>query len=225
MAAAVKAFAKKQIEFYFCDSNLPKDRFLLGEANKDEDKDGEGRGWVALELLCSFSRMSQKKGDMGEADFVALVAEALEPSATVELNDAKDKIRRKEPLPGKIDQAVSVPPPRVSLLRRAQRRQRVGLTGCTRRTRFWTRARSTPRASPPWAPPSTRFSSSAPVRTRAPCLSCAHLGPDTQADGVAPWLQAPGWAPSRPCACATPTTSHASSRARCSSSWPTRRRR
>lgn len=106
MAAAVKAFAKKQIEFYFCDSNLPKDRFLLGEANKDEDKDGEGRGWVALELLCSFSRMSQKKGDMGEADFVALVAEALEPSATVELNDAKDKIRRKEPLPGKIDQAV-----------------------------------------------------------------------------------------------------------------------
>lgn len=40
----VKAFAKKQVEFYFCDANLPRDKFLIAEANKDEDKPGEGQG-------------------------------------------------------------------------------------------------------------------------------------------------------------------------------------
>jgi hypothetical protein len=42
---------KKQIEFYFSDSNLPKDKFLRAQAEAHPD------GLVDLSLLLSFSRM------------------------------------------------------------------------------------------------------------------------------------------------------------------------
>ena len=47
----------KQVEFYFSDSNLPKDKFLLEETKKNE-------GWVALSTLMSFSRMKQLTEDL-----------------------------------------------------------------------------------------------------------------------------------------------------------------
>ena len=40
-----------QIEFYFSESNLPRDKFLLETVSRDPD------GFVSLGLLCTFSRM------------------------------------------------------------------------------------------------------------------------------------------------------------------------
>jgi La domain len=40
-----------QIEFYFSDSNLPRDAFLLSAVEEAPD------GFVSLALICTFSRM------------------------------------------------------------------------------------------------------------------------------------------------------------------------
>ena len=60
---AIKAFAKKQVEFYFCDANLPRDKFLLSEANKDADKPGEGQGCTQpppLPIACQLLQPPQQ---------------------------------------------------------------------------------------------------------------------------------------------------------------------
>ena len=40
-----------QVEFYFSESNLPRDKFLLETVSRDPD------GFVSIALLCTFSRM------------------------------------------------------------------------------------------------------------------------------------------------------------------------
>lgn len=78
---------KDQIEFYFSDSNLLKDKFLSSLINKDEN------GYVDLNIISNFNRMKKltKK--------VKNIIKAIENSDLVELNDDKTKIRRKIPLP------------------------------------------------------------------------------------------------------------------------------
>ena len=53
--AEVDQQLKKQIEFYFSDSNLPKDKFLLQLTKKTPE------GWVSLKTISEFKKMR----DMG----------------------------------------------------------------------------------------------------------------------------------------------------------------
>jgi hypothetical protein len=53
--AEVDQQLKKQIEFYFSDSNLPRDKFLLHLTQKTPE------GWVSLETISEFKKMR----DMG----------------------------------------------------------------------------------------------------------------------------------------------------------------
>ncbi|KAL2813682.1 hypothetical protein BJX63DRAFT_211246 [Aspergillus granulosus] len=77
---------RKQVEFYFSDSNLPMDKFLFSKVG------GSKNNAVPLELLHSFKRMRRFQ------PFSAIV-EALKTSETLELTDNETSVRRKVPLP------------------------------------------------------------------------------------------------------------------------------
>ncbi|PLB41753.1 tRNA maturation protein LHP1 [Aspergillus candidus] len=83
---------RKQVEFYFSDSNLPMDKFLLSQVG------GSANRPVALELLCSFKRMRRFQPRS------AIVA-ALRDSAAVELTENDTAVRRKTPLPETVKEA------------------------------------------------------------------------------------------------------------------------
>jgi La domain len=53
LTASMLSKAVKQIEFYFSDSNLPRDKFLLEKVHASAD------GWVDLGLIATFERMRQ----------------------------------------------------------------------------------------------------------------------------------------------------------------------
>ncbi|KAJ4457555.1 putative Lupus La protein [Paratrimastix pyriformis] len=91
--AALPALApiKKQIEFYFSDSNLPKDRFLLAETKKNE------AGWVEIALVATFNKMRQLN-----ATVEAIIA-ALQGNELMEISEDQKRMRRKMPLPEKDD--------------------------------------------------------------------------------------------------------------------------
>lgn len=72
----------KQIEFYFSDSNLPRDAFLSQHIKEND-------GWANLSTIMSFSRMKKLSEDM------SLVINALKNSEMVELDQDSVKIRRK----------------------------------------------------------------------------------------------------------------------------------
>ncbi|XP_069487084.1 la-related protein 7 isoform X2 [Ambystoma mexicanum] len=76
----------KQVEFWFGDVNLHKDRFLREQIEKTRD------GYVDLSLLVSFNKMKKLTTD------AKLIARALKSSSVVELNLEGTKIRRKLPL-------------------------------------------------------------------------------------------------------------------------------
>ena len=84
-----------QVEFYFSDSNLPRDRFLSDRVA------AEPEGFVDLALLCTFQRMQGLlKSNVGDAAKVAEqtlagVAQALAPSLTLVLSDDKLRVRRR----------------------------------------------------------------------------------------------------------------------------------
>lgn len=75
---------RKQVEFYFSDSNLQTDKFLwrIYEAND---------GWVELKTLLTFGRMRQYRPE-------EKVKEALKGSEKLVLSNNGDMIRRKDPL-------------------------------------------------------------------------------------------------------------------------------
>lgn len=75
-----------QVEFYFSDSNLPMDKFLLSKVGGSENRP------VPLTLIHSFKRMRRFQ------PFSAIV-EALRSSETLELTDNDTCVRRKVPLP------------------------------------------------------------------------------------------------------------------------------
>ncbi|KAI9923781.1 hypothetical protein ASPWEDRAFT_27897 [Aspergillus wentii DTO 134E9] len=83
---------RKQVEFYFSDSNLPMDKFLLSKVG------GSANNAVPLELLHSFKRMRRFQ------PFSAIV-EALKSAETVELVDNDTAVRRKTPLPESVSDA------------------------------------------------------------------------------------------------------------------------
>jgi len=76
----------RQIEYYFGDINLPRDKFLQ-EQIKLED------GWVPLEIMLKFKRLANLTTD---AD---VIVTALEESKLIEVSEDKKKIRRSPDLP------------------------------------------------------------------------------------------------------------------------------
>ncbi|XP_057969331.1 la protein 1-like [Malania oleifera] len=85
----------RQVEFYFSDSNLPRDDFLRKTVNESKD------GMVGLALICSFSRMrtylglgkNSKARDVPEATIKA-VAEVLQNSSCLRISEDGKKIGR-----------------------------------------------------------------------------------------------------------------------------------
>lgn len=80
----------RQIEYYFGDINLPRDRFLQDLVKQDE-------GWVPLETMTKFNRLKQITDD------VSLIAEALKKSTSglMEISEDGTKLRRSpdKPMP------------------------------------------------------------------------------------------------------------------------------
>lgn len=80
----------RQIEYYFGDANLARDKFLQGEIEKDE-------GWVPLTVLLTFKRLSQLSED------AKVIAAALQKSdeGLVEISEDQTKMRRhpERPIP------------------------------------------------------------------------------------------------------------------------------
>lgn len=80
------AEVKKQVEFWFGDVNLHKDRFMKNIIEQSRD------GYVDISVLTSFNRMKKLTTD------VKLIARALKNSAIVEVNLLGTHVRRKDPL-------------------------------------------------------------------------------------------------------------------------------
>ncbi|KAJ3448796.1 lupus la protein [Anaeramoeba flamelloides] len=78
---------KDQIELYFSDSALSRDRFLKGLIEKNEE------GYVSFLDLLRFNRLREISED------IELIAKSLEKSETLELSEDKKSVRRKVPLP------------------------------------------------------------------------------------------------------------------------------
>uniref|UniRef100_A0A0A9Z105 La n=1 Tax=Lygus hesperus TaxID=30085 RepID=A0A0A9Z105_LYGHE len=78
----------KQIEYYFGDINLPRDKFLLEQVKVDD-------GWIELETMIKFKRLAQITTDFGE------ICSALKKSDSglIEVNDDNTKIRRSPHVP------------------------------------------------------------------------------------------------------------------------------
>ncbi|XP_063285777.1 lupus La protein [Pelobates fuscus] len=80
----------RQIEFYFGDHNLPRDKFLKEKISLDD-------GWVPLQTMITFNRLNKLSTDFGA------IFEALKKSKSglLELDEENSKIRRSpnKPLP------------------------------------------------------------------------------------------------------------------------------
>ncbi|KAF6004584.1 hypothetical protein F1559_004513 [Cyanidiococcus yangmingshanensis] len=85
--ATLEEKLRTQVEFYFSDSNLPRDKFLRSRVEADPG------GYVDLQLIVTFKRMREANAT------VATVAEAVAGSELVELSADKLRVRRKKPLP------------------------------------------------------------------------------------------------------------------------------
>lgn len=77
----------KQVEFYFSDQNICKDKFLKSKVKEDE--------WVDMTILMKFNRLNSLSGD------IKVVTEALKghDSKIYKLNEDGSQITRVEPLP------------------------------------------------------------------------------------------------------------------------------
>ncbi|XP_077473727.1 lupus La protein isoform X2 [Stigmatopora argus] len=80
----------RQVEYYFGDHNLPRDRFLKEQLKLDD-------GWVPLETMLKFNRLKSLTSD------AEIIVSALQKSNSglLEINEDKTKIRRspEKPLP------------------------------------------------------------------------------------------------------------------------------
>uniref|UniRef100_A0A665XFP3 La-related protein 7 n=1 Tax=Echeneis naucrates TaxID=173247 RepID=A0A665XFP3_ECHNA len=77
---------KKQVEFWFGDVNLHKDRFLRKIIDESDN------GYVDISVLASFNRMKKLTTD------TKLIARALKNSSVVEVNLEGNKVRRQHPI-------------------------------------------------------------------------------------------------------------------------------
>jgi len=89
----VTAKILKQVEFYFSDSNLPRDKFLKGLVDKDPE------GWVEIATISSFARMKSLSTDN------EVVVNAIKSSPTLlKVSEDGTKVKRTAPLPENFSQ-------------------------------------------------------------------------------------------------------------------------
>ncbi|XP_077210516.1 la protein 1-like isoform X2 [Tasmannia lanceolata] len=95
----------RQVEFYFSDSNLPRDNFLKKSMSESDD------GLVSLALICSFSRMRSHLGlgtikaeDVSD-ETVSAVAETLRKSSLLKVSEDGKRIGRSTEIP-KLEEVV-----------------------------------------------------------------------------------------------------------------------
>lgn len=78
----------RQVEFYFSDANITKDKFLLKHVKRNKE------GFVSLKLISSFKRVKHLTKDWRQVAF------AIEKKSDIlEVNDLKTKVRRLDALP------------------------------------------------------------------------------------------------------------------------------
>ena len=85
---------RAQVEFYFSDSNLPADSYLMSKINDAK----EDEGFIDLRTICTFTRMKEKlkvnRSGLITQEMVDKVAASLEDSATVAVRrDPDDKTK------------------------------------------------------------------------------------------------------------------------------------
>ncbi|XP_044267920.1 la protein homolog [Tribolium madens] len=78
----------RQIEYYFGDINLPRDKFMQEKLKEDE-------GWITLDVLLTFKRLASLSED---PEVIAAAVEKAE-NGLVELSEDRKKIRRNPDLP------------------------------------------------------------------------------------------------------------------------------
>lgn len=88
MSADLNQKIIRQIEYYFSDVNLARDKFMQEELKKDD-------GWLPLEVLTRFNRLKVLSSDIDE------IVTALKDSKSglLEIDEANKKIKRAQPLP------------------------------------------------------------------------------------------------------------------------------
>lgn len=78
----------KQVEFYFCDSNIVKDKFLKGKVAENEE------GWVEIAVIASFKRMKAMSEDM------KVIVDSLKKSKSLlKVSEDGTKVKRTSPIP------------------------------------------------------------------------------------------------------------------------------
>jgi len=80
---------RQQIEYYFSNENLPKDKFL----KKLMDLDPNNQGYVPLEVICNFNKVKQLTTDL------STVRKALQNSKMVATSADGNSLRRSSPIP------------------------------------------------------------------------------------------------------------------------------
>ena len=78
----------KQVEFYFSDANLPRDKFLWTLTQSDPKREG----WVPISTIASFKRMQRFQ------PFEAVVAALRTSKELLEVNEDGTAVRRRNPL-------------------------------------------------------------------------------------------------------------------------------
>lgn len=78
---------RKQMEFYFSDSNIPRDRYLQKKIAENTD------GFVNISDLLTFNRLKELNATQ------ASIVEALRPSKLLEVDKEQSRVRRTTPLP------------------------------------------------------------------------------------------------------------------------------
>lgn len=91
MEGSLESKIIRQIEYYFGDINLPRDKFLQ---EKLKDKENE-EGWITLEVLLTFNRLANLSKDPE----VVAAAIAKAENGLVELSEDRTKVRRNPDLP------------------------------------------------------------------------------------------------------------------------------
>jgi len=79
---------RAQIEFYFSDSNFPRDKFLREQAAQNEE------GYVPLQVLLTFPRLKVLTEDLN------VIKAALRDSVDLKLSSDETTVKRINPLPG-----------------------------------------------------------------------------------------------------------------------------
>jgi len=85
--AALEDKIKKQVEFYFSDSNFPKDKFLRAQAALNEE------GYVPLSVVASFSKMKALTSD------ITAIVKALQDSEHLKVSSDGTMVKRIADLP------------------------------------------------------------------------------------------------------------------------------